>query len=87
MTFSSRIAPEDSFPEHLEQLSTDDLEILNSKVHRQAELEYQQTGEAELETRFRLEFVAEELDVHEESPAPVEERAVEAPEPAPLARA
>ncbi len=62
MTFSSRLAPHDPFPEHLEALSTDALEILNSRLHRQAELEYQQEGEAALETRFRLEFLAEELD-------------------------
>ena len=70
MTFSSRITPQDSFPEHLENLSTEALEILNSKVHRQAELEYQHYGDAELETRFRLEFLAEELDLRENATPP-----------------
>lgn len=67
MTFSSRISPRDPFPEHLAALSTDALEILNSKLHRQAELEYQQEGEPELETRFRMEFLAEELDKRDSS--------------------
>ena len=65
MTFSSRLTPQDSFPEQLEELTTDALEILNSKLHRQAAFEYQQDGETELETRFRLEFLAEELDRRE----------------------
>ena len=68
MTFFSRLTPNDPFPEHLETLSDDDLEILNSRLHRQAEYEYRQEGEAELETRFRLEFLAEELD-HRDSRA------------------
>ncbi|MBO0895444.1 hypothetical protein [Arthrobacter sunyaminii] len=67
MTFSSRLTPQDQFPEQLEALTTDALEILNSKLHRQAELEYQQEGEPELETRFRLEFLAEELDKRDSS--------------------
>jgi hypothetical protein len=65
MNFSSRISPQDPFPEHLEDLTIEALEILNSKVHRQAEFEYQRDGESELETRFRLEFLAEELDRRE----------------------
>ena len=69
MTFSSKITPQDPFPEHLETLTTDALEILNSKVHRQAELEYRRDGDSELETRFRLEFLAEELDRRENVPA------------------
>lgn len=62
MTFSSRLTPQELFPERLEELTTDALEILNSKLHRQAGFEYQQDGETEPETSFRLEFVAEELD-------------------------
>ena len=65
MNFSSKISPQDPFPEDLGDLTTEALEILNSKVHRQAEFEYQRDGESELETRFRLEFLAEELDRRE----------------------
>lgn len=70
MNFSSRISPQDPFPEHLGDLTTEALEILNSKIHRQAELEYQRDGESELETRFRLEFLTEELDRRENLPLP-----------------
>ncbi|MET4059335.1 hypothetical protein ABIB35_000866 [Arthrobacter sp. UYP6] len=90
MTFSSRITPQDPFPEHLEILTTDALEILNSKIHRQAELEYRQDGESELETRFRLEFLAEELDRRENVPAAAHvaaQQAAQAPVPAHLTHA
>ena len=94
MTFSSRITPQDPFPEHLEILSTDALEILNSKIHRQAELEYRQDGQSKLETRFRLEFLAEELDRREnvQAAAPASthvaaQQAAQAPVPAHLTHA
>lgn len=80
MTFFSRLTPNDPFPEHLETLSDDDLEILNSRLHRQAEYEYRQEGETEPETSFRLEFVTEELD-RRDAPAagPVRENLEQAP--------
>ena len=91
MTFSSRLTPQDSFPEQLEELTTDALEILNSKLHRQAGFEYQQDGATELETRFRLEFIAEELDRRENMTgcvsAPDTRTATEVPVPTHLVHA
>lgn len=58
----SRIKPEDSFPENLNQLEDDQVEILNSKVHRQLEVEYVEEGLPHPETENRQEEINEELD-------------------------
>lgn len=58
----SRIKPEDPFPENLNQLEDDQVEILNSKVHRQLEVEYVQEGSPDPETENRQEEINEELD-------------------------
>lgn len=65
MTFSSRLAPQHSFPAELGSLTSDALEILNSRIHRQLDFEYQHEGDSHPETRFRLEFLTEELDLRE----------------------
>ncbi|WP_309071892.1 hypothetical protein [Arthrobacter sp.] len=58
----SRIKPEDPFPENLNQLEDHEVEVLNSKVHRQLEVEYLQEGSPEPETEHRREELNEELD-------------------------
>lgn len=58
----SRIKPEDPFPENLNVLQDDQVEVLNSKVHRQLEVEYVQEGTPDPETEHRKEEVNEELD-------------------------
>ncbi|MBM7779881.1 hypothetical protein [Arthrobacter tumbae] len=58
----SRIKPEDPFPEDLNQLEDNQVEVLNSKVHRQVEVEYVQEGTPDPETEHRQEEINEELD-------------------------
>lgn len=58
----SRIKPEDPFPEDLNQLEDDQVEVLNSKVHRQLEVEYVHEGGPDPETEHRREELSEELD-------------------------
>ncbi|MFJ6278773.1 hypothetical protein SAMN04488693_10346 [Arthrobacter subterraneus] len=58
----SRIKPEDPFPENLNSLEDDQVEVLNSKVHRQLEVEYVEAGSPDPETEHRQEEVNEELD-------------------------
>lgn len=58
----SRIKPEDPFPENLNELEDNQVEVLNSKVHRQLEVEYVQEGQPDPETEHRHEELDEELD-------------------------
>lgn len=58
----SRIKPEDPFPENLNQLEDNEVEVLNSKVHRQLDIEYVQEGSPDPETEHRREELSEELD-------------------------
>lgn len=58
----SRITPEDPFPENLNELEDAEVEVLNSKVHRQLEAEYVQDGQPHPETEIRHEELDEELD-------------------------
>jgi hypothetical protein len=58
----SRIKPEDPFPGDLNELQDDQVEVLNSKVHRQLEVEYVQEGTPDPETEHRREEINEELD-------------------------
>ncbi|GAB3531781.1 hypothetical protein GCM10027403_02770 [Arthrobacter tecti] len=58
----SRIKPEDPFPEDLNQLKDSQVEVLNSKVHRQLAVEYVEDGEPDPETEHRHEELDEELD-------------------------
>lgn len=58
----SRITPGDPFPENLNQLEDNQVEVLNSKVHRQIEVEYVEEGTPDPETEHRQEELNEELD-------------------------
>ncbi|WP_299165637.1 hypothetical protein [uncultured Arthrobacter sp.] len=58
----SRITPGDKFPENLNQLEDSQVEVLNSKVHRQIEVEYVEEGTPDPETEHRQEELNEELD-------------------------
>lgn len=58
----SRIKPEDPFPENLNELEDNEVEVLNSKVHRQLEVEYVREGSPDPETEQRQEELNEELD-------------------------
>lgn len=59
---NSRLTPADPFPEDLTELELPEVEILNSKVHRELAHEYLHDGEPSLETEFRQEELTEELD-------------------------
>ena len=58
----SRIKPQDTFPDNLNQLEHNQVEVLNSKVHRQLEVEYVEEGTPDPETEHRQEELNEELD-------------------------
>ena len=59
---NSRLTPADPFPEDLTELEFPEVEVLNSKVLRELTHEYIHHGEPSLETEFRQEELAEELD-------------------------
>lgn len=59
---NSRITPSESFPEDLRPLPESEVEVLNSKLHRELNYEYVHDGEPSSETESRLEDVTEELD-------------------------
>lgn len=62
MNDKTRLAPEDPFPKDLDNLPDDEVEVLNSKVHRQIDEEYVAEGEPHPETEFRKEELDQELD-------------------------
>ncbi|WP_019482948.1 hypothetical protein [Arthrobacter sp. TB 23] len=62
MNDKTRLAPEDPFPEDLDDLADGEVEVLNSKVHRQIDEEYVDEGQPHPETEFRKEELDEELD-------------------------
>lgn len=62
MNDKTRLTPEDPFPEDLDALADEDVEVLNSKVHRQIDEEYVEEGQPNPETEFRKEELDEELD-------------------------
>lgn len=64
----SRITPDEPFPADLRRLRTDDVEILNSKVHREMEHEVATSGEVDAETSYRKEELREELDERDSGP-------------------
>ncbi|WP_146070840.1 hypothetical protein [Arthrobacter sp. B1805] len=64
----SRITPDEPFPADLGRLRDEDVEILNSKVHREIEHEVAEDGEVATETEFRKAELAEELDDREDGP-------------------
>ena len=65
----SRITPDEPFPADLGRLRTDDVEILNSKVHREMKHEVATVGEVDAETSSRKEELREELDERDSGPA------------------
>lgn len=62
---SSRLRPDEFFPQDLGVLATEDVEVLNSKVHRELEFEYREHGYPDPETEFRLEDLNDELDLRD----------------------
>ncbi|MBT2566973.1 hypothetical protein J7I84_10805 [Arthrobacter sp. ISL-85] len=53
MSASLRITPTDPFPEDLEKLKDEKLQVLDSQVHRQLDHEIVTAGESHPETEFR----------------------------------
>lgn len=64
----SRISPDDPFPEDLGRLKDHDVEVLNSKVHREVDHEFATDGEVDPETAARKDEVAGELDDRDAGP-------------------
>lgn len=76
MSDRSRLSPEQSFPADLAPLEDSQVEILNSKVNRQLDLEYIEDQEVDPETEFRHEELKAELDYRaaEDSKPPADGR-------------
>jgi hypothetical protein len=64
---SSRLAPEETFPEDLTILDSSEVAVLNSRVHRAMDSEYIQFGLPDPETEARLAELTEELNRRDES--------------------
>lgn len=58
----SRLTPDEEFPEDLTVLDVTEVEVLNSKVHREIDVEYIEYGLPDPETQARLAELTEELD-------------------------
>lgn len=65
---NSRITPDEPFPADLARLRDQDVEVLNSKVHREIEHEYVTEGGIDPETAFRKDELADELDQRDAGP-------------------
>jgi hypothetical protein len=65
----TRISPEEEFPEDLGDLQDEDVEVLNSKVHRQLDKEYVEEGGPDPETDARKDELDAELDTRDEEKA------------------
>lgn len=65
---NSRISPDEPFPADLGRLRDDDVEILNSKVHREIEHEFAADGEIDAETAARKDELTDELDDRDAGP-------------------
>lgn len=63
----TRLTPSDPFPEDLAALDLRQVEVLNSRVHRELDHEYIHDGEPALETEIRLEEINDELDRRDDS--------------------
>lgn len=59
---TSRLTPSEEFPDNLTALDLPEVEILNSRIHRELDHEYAHDGETSMETEFRHEELTEELD-------------------------
>ncbi|WP_434995701.1 hypothetical protein [Arthrobacter sp. Ld5] len=64
----SRISPDEPFPEDLGRLKDQDVEVLNSKVHREVDHEFATEGEIHPETAARKDEVRDELDDRDAGP-------------------
>ncbi len=62
MNRSSCLTPDEEFPEDLTILESTEVEVLNSKVHRELDVEYVEYGLPDPETQARLAELTEELD-------------------------
>lgn len=56
------LTPEEPFPEHLEKITDQELQVLDSQVQRQINQEIVTEGEANPETEFRRYELDEEFD-------------------------
>ncbi|MFJ6000692.1 hypothetical protein [Arthrobacter sp. NPDC092385] len=65
---NTRLSPSEDFPEDLTTLDLPEVEVLNSKLHRELDYEYARDGEPSLETEIRHEEVTEELDRRDQQP-------------------
>lgn len=65
MTDTTRLAPDEAFPDDLTQLESSEVMILNSRIHRELDAEYVRYGLPDPETEGRLEEITEELDRRE----------------------
>lgn len=65
---STRLSPAEDFPEDLTTLDLPAVEVLNSKIHRELDYEYEHDGEPSLETEIRHEELTEELDRRDKQP-------------------
>ncbi|RAX18169.1 hypothetical protein DC347_05525 [Pseudarthrobacter sp. AG30] len=53
MTDKLRLTPDDDFPEDLEVMTDNDVQVLDSRIQRQLDHEIVTTGESDPETEFR----------------------------------
>ncbi|MDN4610207.1 hypothetical protein [Arthrobacter burdickii] len=77
---STRLTPSEDFPQDLTTLGLSEVEVLNSKIHRELDYEYTHDGELSMETEVRHEELTEELDRRDQQPesAPVRPEVTEA---------
>ncbi|MBG6215624.1 hypothetical protein IWX75_000061 [Arthrobacter sp. CAN_A6] len=66
---NSRLTPAEPFPDDLAPLEVWEVEVLNSKVHRELDYEYAHAGGPAMETEFRHEELRDELDRRDDSDA------------------
>ncbi|MBG6217532.1 hypothetical protein IWX75_001990 [Arthrobacter sp. CAN_A6] len=69
MNRSSCLTPDEEFPEDLTVLDSTEVEVLNSKVHRELDVEYVEYGLPDPETEARLAELTEELDRRDDETA------------------
>lgn len=53
MSRKLRLTPDDEFPDNLKELPDSELQILDSQIRRQLDVEYVANGEPDPETEFR----------------------------------
>lgn len=65
---NSRISPDEPFPADLGRLRDQDVEVLNSKIHREIDHEFATAGEIDAETAARKDELDDELDDRDAGP-------------------